>query len=214
MPEVNDEVMVAFEHGDFNRPVVLGGVWSKDKLKEPEETAAAAASERPLVRAWRSIKGHRIVMYDDNKKKIEVTTTGGHTIVLDDQNKKVEVKTSGGHTVAMDEVLLQFPEGVSMLGLMQNQQLLISSLIEFADRHHGEAEVVSRRVEGDIHLHHLDRRAVLLGQRLHLRCNGATRAAPSSPEVDHHRHGGVEHLPLKARLVVGCGHGCHVGSFR
>ncbi|MBK6321086.1 3-(methylthio)propionyl-CoA ligase [Candidatus Aalborgicola defluviihabitans] len=38
-----------------------------------------------------------------------------------------------------------------MLGLMQNQQLLISSLIEFADRHHGEAEVVSRRVEGDIH---------------------------------------------------------------
>ncbi len=38
-----------------------------------------------------------------------------------------------------------------MLGLMQNQQLLISSLIEFAERHHGEGEVVSRRVEGDLH---------------------------------------------------------------
>ena len=38
-----------------------------------------------------------------------------------------------------------------MLGLMQSQQLLISSLIEFAERHHGDAEVVSRRVEGDIH---------------------------------------------------------------
>ena len=38
-----------------------------------------------------------------------------------------------------------------MLGLMQNQQLLLSSLIEFADRHHGEGEIVSRRVEGDIH---------------------------------------------------------------
>ena len=38
-----------------------------------------------------------------------------------------------------------------MLGLMQHQQLLISSLIEFAERHHGEAEIVSRRVEGDIH---------------------------------------------------------------
>jgi len=38
-----------------------------------------------------------------------------------------------------------------MLGLMQSQPLLISSLIEFADRHHGDAEVVSRRVEGDIH---------------------------------------------------------------
>ena len=38
-----------------------------------------------------------------------------------------------------------------MFGLMQNQQLLISSLIDFAERHHGEGEVVSRRVEGDIH---------------------------------------------------------------
>ena len=38
-----------------------------------------------------------------------------------------------------------------MFGLMQNQQLLISSLIDFAERHHGEGEIVSRRVEGDVH---------------------------------------------------------------
>ncbi len=38
-----------------------------------------------------------------------------------------------------------------MLGLMQDQGLLISSLIEFADRNHGDAPIVSRRVEGDIH---------------------------------------------------------------
>ncbi len=38
-----------------------------------------------------------------------------------------------------------------MLGLMQDQPLLITSLIDFAERHHGEGEIVSRRVEGDIH---------------------------------------------------------------
>ena len=38
-----------------------------------------------------------------------------------------------------------------MLGLMQNQPLLISHLIDFAEHHHGDGEVVSRRVEGDIH---------------------------------------------------------------
>ncbi len=38
-----------------------------------------------------------------------------------------------------------------MLGLMQDQPLLISSLIEFAARHHGDAQIVSRRVEGDVH---------------------------------------------------------------
>jgi fatty-acyl-CoA synthase len=40
---------------------------------------------------------------------------------------------------------------MTMLGLMQNQPLLISSLIEFAERHHSDGEIVSRRVEGDIH---------------------------------------------------------------
>jgi len=38
-----------------------------------------------------------------------------------------------------------------MLGLMQDVPLLISSLIVHADRHHGDVEIVSRRVEGDIH---------------------------------------------------------------
>ncbi|WP_213360298.1 3-(methylthio)propionyl-CoA ligase [Brachymonas denitrificans] len=38
-----------------------------------------------------------------------------------------------------------------MLGLMQNQPLLQSSLIEFAAANHGDTEIVSRRVEGDIH---------------------------------------------------------------
>jgi fatty-acyl-CoA synthase len=38
-----------------------------------------------------------------------------------------------------------------MNGQMQPQQLLISSLLVHAERHHGEREIVSRRVEGDIH---------------------------------------------------------------
>ena len=38
-----------------------------------------------------------------------------------------------------------------MFGLMQNHPLLISSILDFAERHHGESEVVSRRVEGDMH---------------------------------------------------------------
>ncbi|MBD0681285.1 fatty-acid--CoA ligase [Pseudomonas sp. PB101] len=38
-----------------------------------------------------------------------------------------------------------------MNGLMQQQELLISTLLTHAERHHGDQEVVSRRVEGDIH---------------------------------------------------------------
>lgn len=37
------------------------------------------------------------------------------------------------------------------IGLMQSQPLLISSLLQFADRFHGDTEIVSRRTEGDLH---------------------------------------------------------------
>jgi fatty-acyl-CoA synthase len=37
-----------------------------------------------------------------------------------------------------------------MNGLMLQKQLLISSLIVHANRHHGDTEIVSRRVEGDV----------------------------------------------------------------
>jgi len=38
-----------------------------------------------------------------------------------------------------------------MNGLMMQQPLLISTLLTHAERHHGEQEIVSRRVEGDVH---------------------------------------------------------------
>lgn len=38
-----------------------------------------------------------------------------------------------------------------MFGLMQSHPLLISSLLQFVERHNGDSEVVSRRVEGDLH---------------------------------------------------------------
>ena len=38
-----------------------------------------------------------------------------------------------------------------MNGLMMQQPLLISNLLVHAERHHGEQQIVSRRVEGDLH---------------------------------------------------------------
>jgi fatty-acyl-CoA synthase len=39
----------------------------------------------------------------------------------------------------------------TMFGLMQDQPLLISSLMVYADRHHGDTAIVSRTIEGPIH---------------------------------------------------------------
>jgi phage protein D/phage baseplate assembly protein gpV len=93
-PEVGDEVAVIFEHGDFNRPFVIGGLWN-GQAPPPAEGKSAARGEKPLVRVWRSRKGHRIAVYDNSAKKIEIVTNDGRSITLDDSNKTITLKTSG-----------------------------------------------------------------------------------------------------------------------
>ncbi|HJV86935.1 MAG TPA: 3-(methylthio)propionyl-CoA ligase [Noviherbaspirillum sp.] len=44
----------------------------------------------------------------------------------------------------------QYPKS-PLMGQMMSQPLLISNIIQFADRYFGDAEIVSRRVEGDVH---------------------------------------------------------------
>ncbi|MFQ5433574.1 MAG: VgrG-related protein [Anaerolineae bacterium] len=102
VPDVDDEVLVAFEHGDFNRPIVLGGLWN-GKHKIPPPDAAAAAGEKPLVRTWHSRTGHYMSMHDDADNKVEIVTAGGHSCLLDDANKKVEIVSAGGHKATMDD---------------------------------------------------------------------------------------------------------------
>jgi len=93
VPQVGDEVLVAFEHGDFNYPVILGGLWNGQD-KPPEDGTGASSGEKPLVRVIQSPNGHKIIMYDDAEKKIEIITTDGRSITLSDKDRKIIVKTS------------------------------------------------------------------------------------------------------------------------
>lgn len=104
IPEVEDEVLVAFEHGDINRPFVLGSLWNSEDT--PPE--AMDKDGKNHLRAIRSRSGHRITMDDndgDKKAKITVTSQGGHQVTLDDADGKgkIELKTTAGHTVTLDD---------------------------------------------------------------------------------------------------------------
>ena len=102
MPEVGDEVLVAFAMGSFEHPYVLGGVWN-GQHEIPPEAAGAGSGEKPQVRTWRSRTGHQITVYDNADNKIEIATSGGQQLVLDDANGKIEIKTSGGVTLSMED---------------------------------------------------------------------------------------------------------------
>ncbi len=93
-----------------------------------------------------------------------------------------------------------------MLGLMQDQPLLISSLIEFAERHNGDAEIVSRRVEGDIH--RSTWRQVAARARQVANALDARAAAVLRPR----RHARLERLPPPGALLrrrAACGRVLH-----
>ena len=95
VPEVDDEVLVMFEHGDFNYPVVIGGLWNGQEAIPPE-ASSASSGEKPKVRTWHSRSGHRIAVYDTSDNKIEIVTQGGHQIVLDDAGQEIKIVTSSG----------------------------------------------------------------------------------------------------------------------
>ena len=98
MPEVDDEVLVAFEHGDARRPIVLGGLWNSNDTAPPY----GVPNGQPNARALVSLKGHKLVLHDENDGSIELTTGKGLTIVLDDDNNLISIKAGGGAKLSIE----------------------------------------------------------------------------------------------------------------
>lgn len=104
-PEVGDEVLVAFEHGDINYPYIIGALWNG--VQKPPETNSDGKNN---VRKIRSRSGHEILFNDDDKakqEKIEIRTNGGHKVVLDDTagQEKIEVTDkTGSNRIVIDSV--------------------------------------------------------------------------------------------------------------
>jgi len=124
VPAVGDEVLVAFEHGDFDRPVVLGGLWN-GKKDLPPEAAQVSGNDKPLVRTWHSIEGHWMAMYDDSEKKIEIVTKDGRSVTLSDKDRKIVLKTSNASIVVEDDKVNL--ETGSSVGLKAGSNLKISA---------------------------------------------------------------------------------------
>jgi phage protein D len=106
LPEVNDEVLVAFEHGDIHRPYVLGGVWN-GKDSPPENVDDSVQDGKVRLRTVKTRTGHVLQFVEEDKggskAGVYITTSGGHKVRINDSDRKVEIETNGGHTLTMDD---------------------------------------------------------------------------------------------------------------
>lgn len=86
MPQVGDVVVVAFENGDLNWPLVVGSVWDSSN-RPPVDLPTDAVTKRVL----RTPMGHELVL-DDLEATVTITHVAGHAITMSVDAVSIELK--------------------------------------------------------------------------------------------------------------------------
>jgi uncharacterized protein involved in type VI secretion and phage assembly len=95
LPEVNDEVLVAFEHGHIGRPYVVGGLWNG--VDKPFLGDGLFDNGKVKRRGFVSRKGHRLVFLDGpgDAGIALLTSNNGLKIALKESDTEIHVKSDG-----------------------------------------------------------------------------------------------------------------------
>lgn len=101
VPEVGDEVLVAFDHGQIDQPFVVGCLWNgKDK---PPDANSSGKNDKRMIK---SRSGHTIILDDTSgSEKVEIQSQAGHKIILDDSSgsEKIQIiDDSGSNSIIID----------------------------------------------------------------------------------------------------------------
>jgi uncharacterized protein involved in type VI secretion and phage assembly len=140
MPEVDSQVVVAFEAGNLRRPYVVGAAWNGD-------ASVPQLPEKPNnIRVLRSRAGSRLE-FDDSagSPKLTISTDAGHRVVLDTGGQEVtvehaagcvvrltatSVEISGNVTVDVDALMVNVDAPISTFsGMVKCQTLMAESVV-------------------------------------------------------------------------------------
>jgi len=98
LPEVNDEVLVAFEHGDIHRPYVIGNVWN-GRDNPPNSVKDNVQDGKVRLRTFQTRSGHKVQFVEEDKggskSGVIIVTKGGHKAYLDDSSGLVTISSTG-----------------------------------------------------------------------------------------------------------------------
>lgn len=162
IPEVDDEVLCVFEHGDLTRPLVLGALWNgKDKPADKND----GKNERRVIK---SRQGNKITFDDDQMKIIIEDGTGKGKITFDSNNNKIIIEALQG------DVCFQSPQG-DMKIVAKSAELKATQNLEI---HAGST--MSWGTDASVKLN--GQNVTISGAQANKNCGNAS--APSAPTAD------------------------------
>jgi uncharacterized protein involved in type VI secretion and phage assembly len=123
IPEKDDEVLVMFEHGDLNRPLVVGALWN-GKDKPPDKNPGG--NPRRVIK---SRAGNKITFDDDKEQLIIEDGVQKGRITIDSKANKITIEALDG------DVCFQSPKG-DMIIVAKSIEMNATSNVEV---HAGEA---------------------------------------------------------------------------
>lgn len=95
IPEVNDEVLVAFERGDLRFPYVVGSLWNG-----PDPAPQTNADGKNTVRVIHSRDDHKITIKDDRAQPlVQIELADGKRVTLD--RNGIEIDDAQGNRITM-----------------------------------------------------------------------------------------------------------------
>jgi len=113
LPEVDDEALVAFEHGDIDHPFVLGFLHNGVDLPPYQDIDQH-------VRRVKSVAGH-ILEFDDRsgQESVRLRTNSGHQLEMQDAEHYIELHTPDGQKIRLEDgpgkITLQTANGTSVV---------------------------------------------------------------------------------------------------
>ncbi len=111
LPEIDDEVLVGFEHGNTDHPLVLGCLYNKENAPMQE-----AVSDENDIKMFMTRGGNKIVFKDkDGEEQIVISQKDGkNQIVLDISGPSISISTEGDVSVKGKNMKVETDEGFEL----------------------------------------------------------------------------------------------------
>jgi uncharacterized protein involved in type VI secretion and phage assembly len=101
VPEIDDEVLVGFDHGDIHRPFIIGSVWNGKDATPIKASEAVGGDGKVNKRVLKSRSGHTVTLDDtDGGEEITIVDkTGNNKIVFHSPDNSMQISIQGDLTI-------------------------------------------------------------------------------------------------------------------